>query len=231
MSMCSDSTIVHVTTGTHCQVREHQILCVASNGSALCHALLSRSSVSSMLETRRRTTLRQLLQLCWTWASLTAWWSTCRSSDGGAIGRAQHIPTRVLCFERSIRWVAIVLQRRIEANRMQHINYCAPIIGTRSAGNIVANALVSGSVCSSTRKLAVIADAAISPVCAALAEARCGHGRQWVIGTYTYPCARVNKGATTLTTKPSDSSCNTCSAQFTLHPANQVHHAADPGNE
>ena len=68
--------------------------------------------------------------------------------------------------------VAIVLQRRIAANGIQNIHYCAPMIGTRSAGNIVANA-VSGGACSSTRKLAVVADAAISLVCAALAEARC----------------------------------------------------------
>ena len=74
-SMCSDATIVHVTSGTHCQVR--QILCVASNGNALCHASFSRSNVSWMLETRRRRSVRKLLQLCWTRASLTAWWSTC----------------------------------------------------------------------------------------------------------------------------------------------------------
>ena len=77
-----------------------------------------------------------------------------------------------------------MLQRRIAANGMQHVLYFAPIIGTRSAGNIVANA-VSGGDCSSMRKLAVVADAAVSPVCAALAEARCGHGHQWVIDTYT----------------------------------------------
>ena len=122
------------------------------------------------------------------------------------------------------------MQRRIASNGMQHIHNCAPIVRTRSADNLGADA-VSGGACPSTTKRAVGADAATSTVCAALAEARCGQMHQWIIHTCTLPCAHVNKNAKTLPTKPSDSSCNSCSAQFTLRPASQSYPAAVPGNE